>query len=391
MRSAKTIIPFNYKNNLHKFYFLMVVKTITCHNVYNHGASLQEYALLEVLKKLGHDSEAINYQPSYLADNYRLFGIPNPKWQKNVITKFLYILAKLPERVNNIPRYKKFDDFSKTYIKSTKKLYKNNEELKKNLPFADAFICGSDQIWNAQFQNGKDPAFYLDFVPDDKLKVSYAASLIINKINNSHLDFVEKAVKRINFVSVRENSGAIILNNLYINNVYHVLDPVFLIDKDIWKNNFVTPMTKKFVLIYDFDNNLFLKKQAIEYAKKHKLKIFALTKKTIYADKIFWKISPVDFVNLIANASMVFTNSFHAIAFSLIFEKQFFAVRRRENINTRIEDLLSDLNIVYRLIDEDSGEIQKINLIDFNKVCAVINKRKEESINFIKNSLNAKI
>ena len=62
-------------------------------------------------------------------------------------------------------------------------------------------------------------------------------------------------------------------------------------------------------------------------------------------------------------------------------------MKRKENINTRIEDLLSDLNIGYRLIDKDSGNIQNINLIDYNKVGKLINKKKEESINFLKTSL----
>src|SRR5690606_20224827 len=99
-----------------------------------------------------------------------------------------------------LKRKRSFDAFAKKHINTTKRLYKTNDDLKNNLPSADAYICGSDQIWNSFFANGKDPAFYLNFVPDNKLKISYAASFAIDEIEDSLKDFVKRNVKRLDHI-----------------------------------------------------------------------------------------------------------------------------------------------------------------------------------------------
>src|SRR5690606_2478234 len=193
---------------------IVIIKTITCHEVYNYGASLQEHALLQFLKEEGYHSETINYKPNYLSNHFSLWEVSNPYFDKNILTRLIYKVLKLPKRIINRTRKRNFDDFSKKYIPSTKKLYKNNEGLKQFPPSADIFICGSDQIWNSFFENGKDPAFYLDFVPDDKLKISYAASFAIDELEESLKSFVKEKASRIDHISVRETSGVKILNEL---------------------------------------------------------------------------------------------------------------------------------------------------------------------------------
>ena len=189
----------------------MKIKTITCHEVYNHGASLQEYALLKYLENLGHEVETISYKPPYLSNHFKLWIVSSPKWGKNFFLRTLYLGIKLPKKLYNLTRKKNFDLFSKEWIPSTVDRYTSNEELKNNIPEADVYICGSDQIWNSFFQNGKDPAFYLDFVPDEKLKLSYAASFAIDELEEDIKDFVKKKVTRLDFISVRETSGVKIL------------------------------------------------------------------------------------------------------------------------------------------------------------------------------------
>ncbi len=97
----------------------MIIKTITCHNVYNHGAALQEFALLAYLENEGHAAEAINYQPDYLADSYKTFKVNSPQWKTNFLKRLIYITLKLPKNLGNLKRYKAFDAFNKRYIKET--------------------------------------------------------------------------------------------------------------------------------------------------------------------------------------------------------------------------------------------------------------------------------
>ncbi|WP_339837916.1 polysaccharide pyruvyl transferase family protein [uncultured Flavobacterium sp.] len=366
----------------------MKIKTITCHEVYNHGASLQEYALLTHLNSVGHDAETIHYKPFFLSNHFKFWSVANPKYDK-LFLKQLYLLLKFPGRLLDLRRKKNFDLFSKKHIATGKTLYKNNDELKKNLPIADAYICGSDQIWNSFFLNGKDPAFYLDFVPIDKLKISYAASFATDAIDNNLKPFVKEKISRINAISVRETSGVKILNELGINNVLQVLDPVFLLSKEYWRDTFIKDIGSNYIFVYDSDNNQQLKKIAQKIAKQENYKIYTVDKHIKYADKNFYFEAPDCFLSLILHSKLVLTNSFHALSFSLIFNKKFLVFNRLEKINTRMRDLMILTKTDYLLISEENNI--EINLdqivVDYNVVNNIIENKVNESKLFLEKAL----
>ena len=156
----------------------MQICTITCHDVYNAGASLQAYALQAYLKSLGHDVKIIDYKPDYLSRHYRLDIVGNPKYDKPILRQ-AYLLAKLPGRLRMLPRKRAFDSFTAKYLDLTRR-YASNAELKADPPEADIYFAGSDQIWNPLFSNGKDPAFYLDFVRRG-IRAAYAASFAVEE------------------------------------------------------------------------------------------------------------------------------------------------------------------------------------------------------------------
>ena len=160
----------------------MKIKTITCHDVYNVGASLQAYALVEYLRNLGHQAEIIDYKPPYL-QHYQLTGVANPRYDKPVLRE-IYQLLKLPGRIaaRKSRRKKNFDIFTEKYLPRTSKTYSSIEELKADTPEADIYIAGSDQIWNPLFQNGKDPSFFLQFAPNSSKRISYAASFAVDAL-----------------------------------------------------------------------------------------------------------------------------------------------------------------------------------------------------------------
>uniref|UniRef100_UPI004047D423 polysaccharide pyruvyl transferase family protein n=1 Tax=Mariniflexile sp. TaxID=1979402 RepID=UPI004047D423 len=340
----------------------MKVKTITCHEVYNHGASLQEYALLKHLESLGHDAETIHYKPDYLSNHFKLWIVSNSRYEKNIIFKIAYLILKLPGRLKRLKRKKNFDIFSEQYIKATKKLYRTNEELKNDLPNADAYICGSDQIWNSFFQNGKDPAFYLDFVPDDKLKISYAASFAIDRIDDSLKTFVKEKVSRLDYVSVRESSGIKILEGLGINRSIQVLDPVFLLEPNQWKEISAPNLENKYVFVYDCDSDPLIYKFVKNLKKRLNCKIVTVNRNIKYADKDYSLEGPDVFLSLIKNAAFVVSNSFHAVAFSIIFQKQFTVFNRFEKINTRMRDVVNLLEIPECLII-NANQVDNFNFI----------------------------
>lgn len=363
----------------------MKIKTITCHDVYNSGASLQAYALMKYLEEEGNEVEIINYKPDYLSNNYKLNVITNQKYKKNLILKIIYLTLKFPGRVLALKNKKKYDEFRKNYLKITEKRYVSNSELKSNPPEADIFICGSDQIWNSKFNNGKDPAFYLDFVPKGKRRAAYAASFATDRIEECVRDITKKRINKLDYIGVREISALNILEDLGIDNGIQVMDPVFLLSKEMWLNmTYEVDKKEKYIFVYDFDGNELIKEVALKLAKEKKLKIYTVFKSD-YSDKVIKGMGPIDFISYIKNAEFVISNSFHGTAFSIIFEKQFIVVNRKEEINTRMRDLLTILKIENRLINENYNFDLINKNIDYTVVNRAIKLKVKSSKEYLEN------
>ncbi len=362
-----------------------MVYTITCHNVYNYGATLQEYALLKYLEKQGYETKTINYRPDYLSGHFNFFSVDNPKFKKNIFYKWVYIILKFPFKLRLYPKKIAFDRFSKKYIKETDKVYFDNNDLINNPPNADVFITGSDQVWNTFFRNGKDPSFYLNFVPDNKLKISYAPSFAIDALDNSIKDFVKQGVLNLDCVSVRELSGQKILENLGIESEL-VLDPVFLLSNKDWEKISAEKMHDNYIFIYDFDNNPLIKELAQTLKKRHGWQIISISEGIHYADKNYYLKGPEVFLSLIKHANIVLSTSFHALAFSLIFNKNFYIFNRKEKINTRMRDLLLLLDLTNRLIID---RIVILNLeMDYIPINTKLENLIDKSKTFLLKSLN---
>ena len=130
----------------------MKILTLTLHYIDNCGSCLQAYALQRFLLQNGYDTELLDYRPQYLINN----GRPFKHFIKNIV------FGKKMKA-----RWKVFDEFL-LYYKLTDRTYKNYSELIKHPPKADAYIVGSDQIWNRSFPCGRDEAYYLSFVKEGK-------------------------------------------------------------------------------------------------------------------------------------------------------------------------------------------------------------------------------
>lgn len=367
----------------------MKIKTITCHKVNNHGANLQVYALMHYLEDLGNDVEIIDYFPEYFK-HFRPLYCGTPKYAANPVTRFAYICAKFPGRLKSYLEYKKsdrkknFEAFRDKYYRLTD-TYESFEELKANPPKADLYIAGSDQIWNTMMNNGKDPAYYLQFAPKNTTTATYAASFSVSEIPDELKEQTKKYIKSIDFVSVREKSALKILDDLGILNGQAVLDPVFLLEKKQWsKIESNIKLDDEYVLVYDFEGSDEVKNFAVKYAQKHNLKIYSLYKNE-YCDKSFENFGPDVFLSLIKNAEFIVSNSFHATAFSLIYEKEFAVIKRQEGINSRMVDLLSSVGIDDRIVDS----YQEFNAIDFNLVKEKLEIEVEKSKGYLKKVLES--
>lgn len=357
----------------------MKIKTITCHDVYNVGASLQAYALVTYLRSLGHDAEIIDYKPYYLSNHYPLWGLNNSAYDRPIVRE-LYNLAKLPGRLKarHSKRKKSFDAFTRDYLPKTKRRYGSNEDLKKNPPEADVYFAGSDQIWNCFFHNGKDPAFYLDFAPAGSIKASYAASFSTEDVAEDWKPQIRQWLSALDYISVRESSGVEIVDRLGIPGAVQVLDPVFLLTCEAWSAIEQKPEhMEPYVLLYDFDRNPEMVRFAQNLAAEHGWKLYSILP-CAKCDRSFSQEGPLTFLALVHHAEFVVSNSFHATAFSLIFQKQFVVFNRSESINTRMRDILALVGADHQLVINAN---QNLDEIDYHcigeKLACVIQQSKK--------------
>ena len=366
----------------------MKIKTITCHDVYNVGASLQAYALSEYLRQQGHEVEIIDYKPDYLNKHYSLLSVDNPRFNKFFLRE-VYLLAKLPKRVIAFfsKRNRNFDCFKKKYLKLTEKRYNSNEMLKLDCPEADVYIAGSDQIWNPFFQNGKDPAFYLDFVPQEKKSISYAASFAVDSIPEKYERTIQKWLKNLDAISVREKSGVAILGRMGL--IAHlVVDPVFLLNRDEWERIIRNECCRKNIFVYDFDKSNLVEELVLKLKDEKNLEVHTAFPMNI-SGKVLKEMGPREFLGELRSAEIVVSNSFHATAFSLIFHVDFIVTNRKEKINSRMRDLLELLGLSERMVSS-VNDLDELKPIEWEEIDKKMYKFIGESKKYLEQQLGEK-
>lgn len=358
----------------------MNIKTITCHDVYNYGASLQAFALQKFLEQSGHNVEIIDYRPSYISFQYKFSWFVHPDspvkkyTDKSVILHFMYCFKRYLWYIPTISRKLSFDHFTKKYLKTTKK-YISIKDLQQDVPDADVYIVGSDQVWNSvTMLNGKDPSFFLQFAPSGKKRLSYAASFGSNNVDKEMRSQITSWLKTFNSISVRESNGVNLLSELGCIG-HHVCDPVFLLSCKEWKQYLqIESGGDKYVLIYNLTSrNENLIRDALYVAKAKNLRLYSVSPFRIKeADKNFNNVGPEQFVKLIFNAEYVFTNSFHATAFSIIGQRQFFTYNYHSKGNSsRMHSVLNEMQLLDRF-NISSIESSMNSDIDYEKKCNLI-------------------
>ena len=368
----------------------MRIATLTCHNVYNAGASLQAYALQRYLQSLGHNVEIIDYIPQYL-QHYPLWGGAYGKYSYPFI-RTMFSVAKFPARLYHrvsSRRKKCFDNFTRTYLSLTKQHYSCNADIENNPPLADIYIAGSDQIWNTLFKNGRDPAFYLSFASADSIRASYAASFATDRIKAEYVSKVSNWLSKMNFIGVRETSGLQILRQLGITKGTVNVDPVFLLDHTQWEelvSPHITSLPKgRYLFVCDFEKSSLLRNIVQQIAYENNLDIITWQKLS-YGNQHFWDYGPLEFLNLIRNSAYVVSNSFHATAFAIIFKKPFQVLGRVETINSRMKDLVNMLHLSSRYISDMKYERTNIEYTD---VYIYLDQMIHESKVYLENIINS--
>lgn len=365
-------------------------------NLKNFGSVLQVYALCEVVKRLGYNSEVV-WQDGNISKNFdirpnkaiktafRLLMHPSLLWST------IQTIREVKAKVIDERKVKMFDEFvAKHFVQS---FYKPGElDRMAATEKYYKFVCGSDQIWCTTTLY-PDPMMYLRFVPKEK-RVAYAPSLGRNYIPNYNKKILKKFINDIPCISVREDEGHRLINELTGRDTLVVADPTLLLKNTDWdklKIDIETP--DNYVLCYFLDEpSQEVKTSVCKYANELNKDIVILGT-MISLDypeyRIYHPIAgPGEFLYLIDKAKMVITDSYHGMLFAINYHKKFWSVERAYSLfdqSSRQLTVLNRLGIKERYVN---GNINFTDAdIDYTTVQAKIDEFVVLSMNYLKNSL----
>ncbi len=345
----------------------------------NYGGFLQAWALQEQLRKMGHEPVTIDY----LADATPWYVLIR-SWIKTLL---LLCIGKKHPFAKKSPAHERieiFDKFVRKNMSLTKRVHNYKESLVAEYGF-EAVITGSDQVWRPCYNPFLQDMF-LRFVRKPGIKkIAYAASFGVD-----HWEFTpkqtrkcSKLAKKMDAISVRENSGIALCNNYLGVDAIEVLDPTLLHTKEEYEKLCADiPKTEeKYLASYVLD--LTPEKQAFieSIAKEQGLKL------RIFSAGNSAKLSVEEWLAIYRDAEYVVTDSFHGTVFSILFHKPFLSIVNEGRGNSRFDALLGKFNLKSRLVSEDFY-CSKVQEIEWNEVSQLHDKWKQLSLNFLTKAFN---
>ena len=300
------------------------VGIITFHAAHNYGSSLQSYALQKVVSQMNVPCEIINFRTEAQKDQYR--PITKRKGLKYIL-KNMYFFFNYKARKTKYDIFERF--IAEKLVKSSRE-YESLEQLRSADLDYTHYISGSDQIWNTA-PNDANMAYFLPFVKEGK-RVAYAPSF--GQIGNiRYKDQIKQYLKLYDCLSIREEAGAELVEELIGKRVPVLVDPTMLLEKNEWER--LIPKQRLIKGEYIFFYTLFADPEMIKIVKmtSQVLGIPVVISNVSNQYEIFsgfqkhTETGPIEFLNLIQNAKFVCTSSFHGTVFSILLHKPFMAIR----------------------------------------------------------------
>lgn len=363
---------------------------ITFHRAHNYGAVLQVYALQKKLSQK-YETKIIDYRNKELEKSYDVININ----KKNIKGTIKSLISFIIYHNKILKRYKKFENFINNELNLTK-MYNSEKSLQDEPPELDVYITGSDQVWNYNISEKKINAYTLNFGNDNIERISYAASIGTDNLNEQHKEEYINNIKKINAISVREKKAKEYLQKKINREIEVTLDPTLLMTRKEWENSFNLTAKEKERYIFGYtltDDKSYY--EIINYLSEMTgYKIIHVGKRNKGIKNVLrnaYSDGPIEFLKLIKNAEYVVTSSFHATVFSIIFNKKFWVVPPKKT-SSRITNLLDKVNLSNRAIRTfDDFKKQKYDeKIDYKKVDNILEHDINKSINWLDNAINIK-
>ncbi len=388
----------------------MKIGVITLSGGENYGCHLQGFAVIKTYEALGYEAELIpdttsvgirssfqkrskfsKLSPAYIADVIKVrvkkkYLIKNqrdrliPSMIRKKCNATLYAKSRKLRTEN-------FEAFYNAHISHTDFSISKNDLPENKLKQYDFFSAGSDQVWNPTYPHTSEVKF-LTFAQNNQ-KLTFAPSFGISELPDYVKKPYSKWLKEIPMICVREEQGAKLIKELTGKDAAVICDPTMTVKREMWESiekKPAFPTDKPFALTYFLGNESNKYRKYIDkIAKERNLQIINLFD---IRESDYYTAGPAEFIYLIHHANAVFTDSFHAAVFSIIFKKDFVVFDRIEDgrsMVARLKTLLGKFNLTDRMYSEMKS--RDFSSPDFSGADEIIENERTNAIEFLKKSI----
>jgi len=341
---------------------------------HNFGAMLVSYSMQVMLRKLGYVPYILNFNPSFKS-----------YWRLSYVRGLIAGMN--------------FVKFRYSFLNTTR-LYPTARSLRKANREMDTFMFGSDQVWRYAISKENCGAYFGEFAADGKRLISYAASFGKDRWDEAPADVTQKMatlLKRFAAVSVREDSGIEICKDVFGVEAEHVLDPTLLLTEADYATIYTNASARArsssktpFIACAYLDGSAL----SADIVSSAAATLGCETKNILHREiRIFGKTKPIyhsvpDWLQMIRSSQLIITDSFHCVAFSIIFEKPFVCLPSSHRGNSRLESLLKMLGISDRMLCS-ADDLEKVlaSGIDYVRVRESLDAFRKQSFAFLRNAL----
>jgi len=379
---------------------LIRVGLLTYHFVDNFGAVLQAYALRQWFLARGITAEFVDYRPSYVErggpfDRPWNFSV----WRKNATILYMRLNSLRHWFYADAAQAQSFEAFRRVNLGVNGPGLIDLTAVSDAVTQYDILVCGSDQIWNPSIQRGLDPVYFLE-IPGAKhaRRVAYAPSFGRPSVESRYLSELERLVQGLDALSVRENSGLDVLEAAGVPReaVRVVADPTILLGNfgSLLRNQ-VTGNEN--VFCYALRTDKVIRNVALHIALLGGNRLVSAQNRhqrwhDIGAGK---RPGPVEWLEMLAGARTVVSNSFHGVAISILLNKHFLAVAlpgKRAAMNARVLSLLNQVGLSERIVyGSDPMTVRRLveQPIDWRPVNARLAKMRSDAEDYLDRQIEA--
>ena len=366
---------------------MVKVGLLTIFHAYNYGAVLQAYATYESIENLGARCELINYDCTTMKRDRQLFVLPDS-------------LSSLLRNIRTLFHLKEIESRNQKYEKFIRKMSISDRRWFNNYDFTDAqydvIMTGSDQTFCLHLRNNPSEmkAYFLPICGDQR-RVSYAPSMGEKVCENTkeEIEWMRNRFLMYDKLSVRDQKSADFIESLIGVRPNVVLDPTLLLNSEQW-DKLITDEeaveSGRYIFFYTVLSEQWVVDYAINIAKKLKMKLIAVHGQNRYEigkgiERIL-DCSPQHFLNLIKNAEYVITTSFHATAFSVIYNKPLISIALGEG--NRITSLLDQLNMNSAIVTESTYKSKDVFYTNYSVANDKLNELRSNSLKYLANIIS---